>query len=351
MKTDWSEIPRADDSPDFENLLAVLRREVPKRPTLFEFYLNDPVYEKLAGTKACKENSGDGPAPHSTALRAFRSAGYDYYTYLVPGFSFPTGEKECKKSYSLNEGTLITDRASFETYPWPDPDAADYKTLDELSRELPDGMKLVLCGPMGVEEIAIGIAGYENLCYMMADNEKLAEAIFAEVGERLVRYYEIAGRHEAVGACISNDDWGFKTQTFFSPEAMRRFLFPWHKKIVEAIHSSGKPAILHSCGNLEKVMDEIIDELGYDGKHSFEDSIQPVEEAYEKYGDRIAILGGIDVDFMCRCSAEDVYQRSKAMLERASTRGGFALGTGNSVPEYMPDENCFAMIRAALDGR
>jgi uroporphyrinogen decarboxylase len=37
------------------------------------------------------------------------------------------------------------------------------------------------------------------------------------------------------------------------------------------------------------------------------------------------------------------------MLERAAERGGFALGTGNSVPEYVPDENFFALIRAALD--
>lgn len=42
-------------NPDFENLLKVLRREVPKRPTLFEFFLNGPFYEKLAGKKLGKE--------------------------------------------------------------------------------------------------------------------------------------------------------------------------------------------------------------------------------------------------------------------------------------------------------
>jgi uroporphyrinogen decarboxylase len=37
------------------------------------------------------------------------------------------------------------------------------------------------------------------------------------------------------------------------------------------------------------------------------------------------------------------------MLERAAGRGGYALGTGNSVPEYVPDASYFALIRAALD--
>ena len=41
--------------PDFENLLQVLRREAPARPTLFEFFLNQPFYEKLTGKQLGKE--------------------------------------------------------------------------------------------------------------------------------------------------------------------------------------------------------------------------------------------------------------------------------------------------------
>ena len=96
-------------------------------------------------------------------------------------------------------------------------------------------------------------------------------------------------------------------------------------------------------------MDEIIDDLGFDGKHSFEDKICPVEQAYERWGSRIAILGGIDLDFMCRSDPAAITARSKAILERSAGRGSYALGTGNSVPEYVPDENYFAMVRAALE--
>ena len=38
--TDWHQIPENLREPDFENLLAVLRRAVPARATLFEFFLN-----------------------------------------------------------------------------------------------------------------------------------------------------------------------------------------------------------------------------------------------------------------------------------------------------------------------
>jgi uroporphyrinogen decarboxylase len=93
------------------------------------------------------------------------------------------------------------------------------------------------------------------------------------------------------------------------------------------------------------LMDIIIDDLKFDGKHSFEDKIMPIEIAYKTYGGRIALLGGIDVDFICRASKDDIYNRSKNMLTLGKT--SYALGTGNSVPYYVPTENYFTMISAA----
>ena len=78
------------------------------------------------------------------------------------------------------------------------------------------------------------------------------------------------------------------------------------------------------------------------------DGILPVEEAYDRWGDKIAILGGIDLDFVCRGTPQEIKARCRAMLEKAEKRGGYALGTGNSVPEYMPHENYFAMISVVL---
>jgi uroporphyrinogen decarboxylase len=55
-------------------------------------------------------------------------------------------------------------------------------------------------------------------------------------------------------------------------------------------------------------------------------------------------LGGIDVDFMCRSTPREIKLRCQKMLARSSGRGGYALGTGNSVPEYIPYDNFIAMI-------
>jgi len=335
--------------PDFTNLLAVLNREAPSRPTLFEFFLNGPLYAKLAGLSE-EPNWGSGEGL-KLLVQAFRNAGYDYVTLHASGMNFPKAAVDSKASRSMNDTAIIFDRQSYDAYTWPDPDAFDYSILDNVAPELPEGMKVVVCGPGGVLENVMQITGYEGLCMMMMDDPELVERIFADVGSRLVRYYEISSPKPSVGAVISNDDWGFSGQTMLSPADMRKYVFPWHERIVDVIHKAGKPAILHSCGNLELVMDDIIDGMRYDGKHSYEDKIMPVEDAYERYGKRIAILGGIDVDFVCRAKPEDVTARAQAMLDRSAARGSYALGSGNSIPHWVPDEGYFAMIAPAVAGR
>lgn len=336
--------------PDFNNLLSVLRGGRPARPTLFEFFLNDELHKALAPEQAAR--MADHPLGYDyLRFMAFRNAGYDYAVAHVPRFGFPAGEHGQMQTRSQNEGFVITDRASFDAYAWQDPDKADYSTFDKLESILPKGMKLGIAGPCGVLENVTFLLGYENMCYLIADDPILAEDVFEAVGSRLVRMYRRAVQYNSVGFIIGNDDWGFKSQPMLPPDAMRRLVFPWHRQIVEAAHAAGKPAILHSCGNLSSVMDDVIDTLGYDGKHSYEDAIQPVEQAYEQYGSRIGIMGGLDVDFLCRSTPEAVYERAKAMLARTADRGRYALGSGNSIPHYIPRDSYLAMIRAATEER
>ena len=57
------------------------------------------------------------------------------------------------------------------------------------------------------------------------------------------------------------------------------------------------------------------------------------------------------MDFLCRSDPATIKARCRAMLERAADRGGYALGSGNSIPEYVPDDNFLAMTSVALDGQ
>ncbi|MDP3181038.1 MAG: uroporphyrinogen decarboxylase family protein [Bacteroidota bacterium] len=217
--------------------------------------------------------------------------------------------------------------------------------LNHLATELNEGMKFIVSAPGGVLENVIDLVGFERLCFMIYEDEALVGKIFDAVGTRLLHFYEICGVLKPVGALIVNDDWGFKTQTMFSPEMLRQFVFPWHKKMVEAIHQNGKYAILHSCGNLSDVIGDIVEEMKYDAKHSFEDNIFPVEKAWQLWHDRIAILGGIDMDFLVRSVPEAITERCRKMLTLTGSKA-YALGSGNSIPTFVPIENYLAMIKS-----
>ena len=332
--------------PDFNNFLDVLNRKVPKRPTLFEFFINSGELKY----KLCPQIKCGVPSLqyYVDEINSFKNAGYDYFTINSPGFCFEveSGHRAAgQKSISMNKSTIF-DEASFEKYKWDEPENYSYSYLAELKEFLPEGMKLVMWGPGGVLENVTSLIGFDQLCYLIADDEEFLQRVFDAVGSRLVKYYEICAEYDTVGALISNDDWGFNSQTMLKVEDMRKYVFPWHRKIVEAIHKNKKPAILHSCGNLDLVMDDIFYDMKYQAKHSFEDKIIPVEEAYEKWGSEIAILGGLDLNFLCISTPEEVYNRSVKMLERSATKGGYALGSGNSIPEYVPEENFLAMIAA-----
>ena len=337
-------------TPDFDLLLKVLGREKTDRPVLFEFIIHLELCRKAAGLAKLPE---PGSLAHfRMVIEAFRNLGYDYapvYTWKSDLFSFPKGEQDSLASRSQNQGALITDRASFDRYPWPDAGSGNYGLYDQLKVFLPEGMKLLGFSNGGILENATDLVGFETLCMMYMTDPELTGEIFRNIGERLIRFYSMVASMEGVGACIITDDWGFKTQTMFPPEMMEKHVFPYTRKIVEAIHGQGKPAILHSCGNLKSIMEVVIDDLKLDGKHSFEDGIYPVEDAWEWWSDRIAILGGIDMDFLARKTPEEIYERSLRLLEKTSASGGYALGSGNSIPEFIPRENYLAMLRAAAD--
>lgn len=333
--------------PDIQNLYDVLQRKVPRRPVLFELFMNLPLYERLAGRKSGPGNPMVNDYP--LIIDAYKNGGYDYATVYGSGMFFPVAAHHAAQSISANDTVMITDWESFEAYPWPDPDAFDYSALQKITPSLPDGMKLAIMGPGGVLENLINLLGYENLCFLVYDEPELVEKTVDEIGKRLLRYYENSLNADSVGLLIGNDDWGFCSQTMMPPDFLRKYIFPWHKKIVEVAHRNHKPAVLHSCGRLHEVYDDIIDDIRYDGKHSYEDKIEPVEAAYERLHDRIAVMGGMDMHFMVTGTPEQIRARADAMLQKGMEKGGYALGTGNSVPEYIPQDHYFAMTAAALE--
>jgi len=340
--------PNVKPEPDFGRLETVFERRIPDRVPFIELFLDEEIMVAIREAPF----SDDPAARWGEMAELYLHLGYDYMP-AGTAFSFPLRWVAAPDTAALSRGQrdwvdeargTIGTWEDFERYEWPRPNDATFVPIEQAARALPEGMKLIPLGPGGVLENVMWLMGYQPMGYAMADEPELVQAMFDRVGETLVELFGAMASHEAVGAVFLGDDMGFKTQPMVSPEALRKYVFPWQRRIGEAVHARGKPFLLHACGNLESVMDDLIDTVGIDGKHSFEDVIVPVAEAKRRWGDRIALLGGIDLDFLTRADPAAVRARTREVLEACMPGGGYALGTGNSVANYIPLENYLAML-------
>jgi uroporphyrinogen decarboxylase len=69
-----------------------------------------------------------------------------------------------------------------------------------------------------------------------------------------------------------------------------------------------------------------------------------VEQVYQQYADRIAIVGGVDINLLASGTEEQVRKRTRQILEACAPGGHYVLGTGNSVVNYIPISNYLAML-------
>jgi uroporphyrinogen decarboxylase len=111
-------------------------------------------------------------------------------------------------------------------------------------------------------------------------------------------------------------------------------------------HQRGIPYFLHSCGNVFAIIPDLI-AGGLDGKHSFEDAILPAEEFQARFDGQLAVLGGVDINILAGGTPEQVRARVRFLMDTCGARGRFAIGSGNSIPSYIPVVNYLAMLEEA----
>jgi len=345
-------------TPNWEGFLRCLRREgTPRRVHFIELLIDEEIKATVAEQFALMDGIA-ADDPHYRLQREWRVQrllGYDYVRWGVDDVGIRIDRLTAADTADLTRAGgrryvaehcgPITNWEQFEAYPWPDPDRLTTRQLQWFQENLPEDMCIV--GSSGFAHFAeylTWLMGYETLCYALFDQRDLVAAI----ARRLLELYEVVVQRmlqfDRVKVIWGSDDMGFRGGTLISPADLREFVLPGHRAMARASHAAGRPYLLHSCGNLEAIMDDLLDDVEIDALHSFEDTIKTVEQTKEKYGDRIAVLGGIDVDFLCRSDEGAVRRRTRRTLEQCHRGGGYCLGTGNSVTNYIPLENYLAML-------
>ncbi|MCP4395869.1 MAG: hypothetical protein GY801_00965 [bacterium] len=341
-----------DFQPDYRHMLDVLANRRPARLPVYEHIISPKIMEQVLNTPFAELQHGG-----EAELREF----FTRYCRFFQEMTYDTVSFEVCITETLPEhGAImggrpgpIQNREDFEKFPWDELPHYFWKIADKqfaMLREcLPAGMKALGGVGNGVFEISEDLVGFEYLAYVQADDPELFADLYRRIGDLMVAIWgEFLERYaDLFGICRFGDDLGFKSSTLVSPGTIRTHVLPQYTRIIDLVHQAERPFLWHSCGKIFGIMDDLID-LSIDAKHSNEDVIAPFEKWIELYNNRIGLLGGIDVDLLC-CETPETIQAhvfEKGTRFRSMSRG-FALGSGNSIPNYVPVDGYLAMIEAA----
>lgn len=335
-------------TPDYKRLEAAARNRDTGWIPLYEHLIGDGVIGAVMGTDLTGLLTGDSRDRleyFRIYCEFFKKMGYDTVSWEgTIGETMPGSG-----ALGRHVKGVIQTREDFEAYPWdtlPDRYFETYGQCFEALREaMPAGMKAVGGVGNGIFECVQDLVGYEDLCYMRVDDPELYEDLFRKVGENNLKIWQRFLREygDIYCVCRFGDDLGFKSNTLLPAEEIRTLVIPQYRNIVDAVHQTGKPFLLHSCGQIFGVMDDLIRDAHIDAKHSNEDQIAPFPVWVEKYGDKIGNFGGIDTDVVCRLDKASLREYITDVVQKCTGHGGFAFGSGNSVPDYVPVENYLNM--------
>jgi uroporphyrinogen decarboxylase len=337
--------------PDYRRLEMVMTRSgIPDRVPFYELFVEDTMVTRMTGM---------APSP-AADVRLYHSLGHDYVNFspdiglhqtpcLTVGDTGENNQQGVREWLDSDSG-VITTRREMEAYPWPVVGDWCCEKFAAYQSLLPDGMKIVI-RPTGVFENVRRLVGMVPMSFMLYDDPDLLAEIFRRVGETI--YGVVAHTFQkadlrSVFACVMGDDLAHGRGPVVPPAVYRAHVFPWMKRVADLVHGKGMPFGLHSCGDNEEIMEDLITGVGIDAKHSFQDNVISATRFKEEYGDRLAVLGGVDMDKLTLLSTEAFRPYCREMLAACMKGGGFALGTGNSPATFVRLENFYEMHRVGF---
>lgn len=343
--------------PNYQNIVAAANNRQTERLPLYEHNVSYKKIGEIMGKdleSLYEGDEGDAEEFFDTYSRFFMEHGYDVVTFeACIGKSMP-------ESGALGDSRIvpaIRTRGDFEQYPWEEiPERyfqKNSKYFRALQNRMPSGMKAIGGVGNGIFECVQDLTGFEGLCYIGADDEELYRDLFLQVGKIHQKIWKKFMEEFGDTYCVLRfgDDLGYKSNSLLSANDIKEHIFPWYRRTVELVHGYGKPFLLHSCGNIFHLMDDLIQKVGIDAKHSNEDQIAPFPVWVEQYGTKIGNFGGFDVDVICRSNDAEMKEYIYDILDKCKNCRGIAIGTGNSIPDYLPTDRYMEMIRIVREYR
>ncbi|MFX1324679.1 MAG: uroporphyrinogen decarboxylase family protein, partial [Promethearchaeota archaeon] len=250
-------------------------------------------------------------------------------------------------------GGYINNFEEYETFPLPDPDYLPRENFFRASMQLEKEYEGKVCctpGITGMMEMTWEGFGLESFSRLLT-NRKNARKVFDDRGKFSVEMVKRIIEWGGTGPMLIFDDYGYKKGLFMSPRNYREFVIPWLERICTTAHKGGLQVILHSCGDIYQLFEDII--------NAGVDAINPIEpttanpdynifKLYEKYGQKISFVGNVSPQDLSDKDPHDIEEYTKKLIKNIAPGGGFILSSGHSINPSVKLDN-FITMRETLN--
>ena len=237
---------------------------------------------------------------------------------------------------------------SLEGICFPDPD--DPKRYEGVGEAFDANRDCFLVASIGdLWERVTFLRGMEEALCDVALHRGFLEALLEHIMEYDLATMRQLARYD-VDAVFLSDDYGTQKDLVMSPQDWRRLIRPRLNRIFEEAKSLGLKTILHSCGNVRKIIPDLIG-IGLDVLHPIQPEAMDIFELKTTFGADLTFQGGIPTqDLLPHGSPEEVREAALRTLDGMAEGGGYILEPGITLQADVPLENVVALIECVAEG-
>ena len=193
--------------------------------------------------------------------------------------------------------------------------------------------------------------GSENFMADIAGEPKFAKRLMNRIIERNLVMLENFLQIPEIDGVLLGSDWGSQRGLLMSPAAWDDMIRPGEQAEYDLIHSYGKDAWVHSCGNIEPLIGRLI-EMGLDVLNPLQPEGMDIARIKRDYGGKLAFWGGISTQKTLPYGTPDeVRQEARAVRDLLSAGGGYILSPAQSIQSDVPLQNMLALLEVAKEGK
>jgi uroporphyrinogen decarboxylase len=149
-----------------------------------------------------------------------------------------------------------------------------------------------------------------------------------------------------IDVMLNATDIAFKNATFLSHTQLDEFFFPYLARWAEQCKKDGLFSILHSDGNLNAVMDKLL-ECKISGLQCIDPLAEmDIIECSKKVEGRLALIGNVDCSVLQTGKPWEIDELCRDIIEGCKDYGGFIFGGCNAIFKGIPAENYQRMVDA-----